>query len=313
MQPPKLPSNWLSWLALSCIYIAGASHAVAAEPACEEGWLAVQAQVMRLTPGDRAAERITPEHRRLPVRVGDLLCEGDELILPEGGAAELFLAGRVVQVDGAGSPHLIKAGARMRLAEASDYLRLAFKSLFVLAPPEARPSVTASRGGNGRPALSLAPIMHLEVLPRQRLTPDLSVVVAWRNGDGPFSCEAVNGEGTPVWTSKPEPEQSCRFGPRMSGVARLNVRDTRQRSTGWNVSTASWHDVPRPAWIAASASACPDGGYMGAWGIWLWQNGGAAWRLQSISMLDAASRHEWIAAYFLAQVLAEVPPLVPAT
>jgi hypothetical protein len=102
----------------------------------------------------------------------------------------------------------------------------------------------------------------------------------------------------------------CEFG-KLDGAVRLRVRDANRRSEGWNVTLVSWSDVPRPDWLAASATPNIASGDLTAWGIWLWSQHGAEWRMQSMAMLNSASRREWLAQYFLDHILAETPLVQP--
>jgi hypothetical protein len=300
--------------ALILLGLVAARPVAGVEPACEQGWLLVQAQVANVSPAGARAERLTPKRKRRLVHAGDLFCNGDTLIVPKGASVELNVAGRTVLVGGDTPSYVVEGGVASRRAAVSEYLRLAFGTIESLPPPEKRPQSTEGRG-NRDPvaggALPIKPILYLEELPRQRLTPDLPVVVAWRNGTPPFSCESSNANGDIVWKSPPIAAPSCQVGTRAGSAARLVVRDARQRSEGWNLAPAQWSAVPRPDWIGASGGLHMPSGDLGAWAIWLWQDGGDEWRLQALGMLNAAARNEWLASYFLDQVLAEVPPLPP--
>lgn len=300
--------------ALSLPALMAARPAAGAEPACEQGWLLVQAQVANVSPAGARAERLTPNRKRRQVHAGDLLCNGDTLIVPKDATVELNLAGRAVVVGGDKPSYVVEGGMASRRAAISEYLRLALGTIGSLPPPEERPQPTHGRGGESPGtgnALPLKPILYLDELPRQRLTPDLPVVVAWRNGDAPFSCETSDANDKIIWKSPPLAALSCQVGTRAGSAARLVVRDARQRTEGWNLAPEQWSAVPRPDWIGASGGLRMASGDLSAWAIWLWQNGGEEWRLQALGMLNAAARNEWLASYFLDQALAEVPPLPP--
>jgi hypothetical protein len=291
-----------------------ARTAAGVEPACEQGWLLVQAQVANVSPAGARAERLTPNRKRRLVHAGDLLCNGDTLIVPKDASVELNVAGRAVLVGGAKPSYVVEGGAASGRAAISEYLRLALATIESLPPPEKRPQSTQGRGAGGPGAgggLPIKPILYLDELPRQRLTPDLPVVVAWRNGAAPFSCETSDANANVIWKSPPSAALSCQVGTRAGSAARLVVRDAGQRSEGWNLARAQWSAVPRPDWIGAAGGLRMPSGELGAWAIWLWQNGGEEWRLQALGMLNAAARNEWLASYFLDQALAEVPPLLP--
>jgi len=138
--------------------------------------------------------------------------------------------------------------------------------------------------------------------------PDLPVLVGWRDGVAPYACEAVDDSADVVWRGPPVTAAWCSVAPAgKTAVARLLVRDAARRSVGWNVAPATWRDVPRPEWVAADATAASSPADVTAWGIWLWREGGAPWRLQALAMLDAAAPRQWLASAFVDEVMAETP------
>ncbi|MNH42218.1 hypothetical protein D3C79_1038740 [compost metagenome] len=63
--------------------------------------------------------------------------------------------------------------------------------------------------------------------------------------------------------------------------------------------------LPRPDWVSAGTPVL-DLEHRAAWAIWLWREGGPAWRLQALAMLNE-TRQNWLAGWLLAGILAETP------
>lgn len=287
-------------------------QAFAIDAPCGQGWLEVQAQITRIDPPAKKARKIKQSGVGEDIGVDGPLCAGDTLAVPDDVRwVEYYEAGHVTQI-GTKQTHTVMATSSALVTKAAEYVRLAMQAVNLLAAPPSRPGPTASRGSGpvtAADAGSLHAILPLRDLPRQRLVPDAAVTVGWRDGQGPYSCEILDDTATSVWKSAPIDTGWCEYRSDLRLAARLVVRDTRLRTVGWNVAPAVWHDVPRPDWVAAEGNGSIEGATLAAWGVWLWQNGGPPWRLQSLAMLSRASRTEWLAGYFIDNVLAEAPPV----
>jgi ubiquinone/menaquinone biosynthesis C-methylase UbiE len=290
--------------------------AFAVDAPCGEGWLDVQAQIVRIVPPDEKPLRVKATGSQQPVGVDEVLCAGDRLVLPPNVLkVELYEGGQSIVVGKEG--YRAKEGLGTGLSKASEYLKVAFGGLAALGSPGTRPTATASRGlggDHGAAGVPIAAILPLQDLPRQQVVRDLMPIVAWRNGVAPFICEIVDEDGATIWASAKTPGHRCELQPITRRGARIAVRDSQGHSDGWNLDIVESISVPRPEWINADTpmdAKTPD---LGAWALWLWQNGGADWRLQSLGMLQAAAKHDsWVARYALDGIIAEIPPVAPAT
>lgn len=289
--------------------------AAAPNPPCPQGWLGIQAQVTRVSPASASLGRLPAgAHSVVPLSIGGVLCEGDTLQFPaESGDAvvEIYEAGRIVSVDARKGPYKLKDGVRAKLSAAAAYINAALEGVGDLGLPQSRPQPTASRGAAAAEASSpIRAVKPMRDLPRQRLSPDVRPVVGWLGGAGPYACLALDDDGEPLWKHAGIDNGWCNYATDLARARRLIVRDAQGRSAGWNVAPASAEDVPRPPWLAAGATGLSQADST-AWGIWLWQSAGPEWRLQAIGMLDAASKSEWLARYFVDSVLGEAPVLAP--
>ena len=296
--------------ALAMCMACGASHA--ADSKCEGGWFASKAQIVRIEPAGAKAIRRAVNGRESDVGVDEVLCAGETLVVPTGTRVrnvEYYEAGRTERLQ-AGGTHVMGSAADVLSGQAAEFVRAAMGAVGSVSAPRPRPTATSTRGTGAADPGAMQPILSLRDAPRQRVALGSTVIPSWREGRAPYTCSVHDENGQAVWTGPPTEAGWCSALIDNPGAARLTVRDQARRSIGWNLQAVSWSDVPRPGWIDARATGpqLPPG-LQGAWAIWLWTSAPAAWRLQAMGMLDASSRSEWIAGYFLDSVLNEVPPL----
>jgi hypothetical protein len=291
-----------------------AAHAAAAPgaTACDQGWLGVQAMVARVSPvGTRLLRRPAGGQTAVPLAVNGVLCGGDtlEFASPQAPATvELYQAGGMVTRSAQQGPYTVPIGVRAMFSAAAAFLGAALEGAGELGAPPSRPQVTASRGEAGAPAEStpIRSIKPLRDLPRQRIAADSRPIVGWRGGAAPYTCRALSPDGEAVWGSEHLNAAWCNFALGGAPVGRLQVRDAQGRSAGWNVDLVAPGDVPRPSWLPNGANVVSDADTT-AWALWLWQQGGAEWRLQALAMLNGVAGREWAASLLLDNVLAETP------
>src|SRR5690606_15337253 len=101
----------------------------------------------------------------------------------------------------------------------------------------------------------------------------------------------------------------CRTSPAPANVAALETEDAQGATLICPVEEVSATALPRPDWVPP-ATPVPDAATRAAWAVWLWREGGAAWRLQAVAMLNE-TRDVWLAGWLLAGILAENPQVVP--
>lgn len=282
---------------------------------CPGGWFGVQAMITRITPAESIVTRLAKDRSTTKVQVDSVLCAGDSLLVgdsQDGTVVELYQAGEIVTVPKSRDVYMIKGGVAGRLGAAAAYVNEVLSAAEHLPAPRARPGPTGVRGQSGSQddVRQIRPIQQLRDLPRQRLLPDTTVIVAWRDGAGPYVCEARAETGEIHVMREERGAAWCELRIDPSRTARVLVRDGRGRSTGWNTAPAIPSDLPRPPWAPADPTSASSAEQT-AWAIWIWQHGGPSWRLQSLSMLNANAREEFVAGYFLDSVLAEIPPFPP--
>ena len=282
----------------------------AAEAPCDGGWLKVHAQIIGIDPPNKRVSIRRASGVSSNVGIDAMLCDGDKLSLPPGvQSVELYEAGRTYKVEK--SSYAVQGGATAAVSKTAEYLKAVLSGVSVFSAPAPRPTATAARGGQS-PSVSLPikAILSLRDLPRQKLVQDAPVIFGWRDGASPYSCEVVDDMGDVIGIASDIKVGWCEL-DKLDGAVRLRVRDANRRSEGWNVALVPWSDVPRPDWIAASATRTSGSGDLTAWGIWLWSEPLPEWRMQSMAMLNAAARREWLAKSFLDHILAETPLVQP--
>lgn len=291
-----------------------ASRADPQVPPCAGGWLSVQAMVTRISPGTAKVSKRAGAGPVTDLKVAGVLCEGESLLFAnaaDGSLVELYEAGKVVVVEARYGSYTVKSGVHAALSAAASYVNAALSGASDLGPPPARPSPTGVRGDAASAqdaARQVRPILPLRGLPRQKVSVGARLIVGWRDGVAPYSCEVHDDDG-PITSSRTSTSQGwCEMPADLRRAVRLVVRDGVGRSTGWNIAVITESQVPRPQWLPAGAGFAP-GTDQTAWAIWLWQHGGPEWRLQALGMLNASAGSEFLAGYFVDRVLAEVPPI----
>jgi hypothetical protein len=288
------------------------AHDAQADPAgkCDGGLFGVRAQVVRIVPADAVPQKRLVSGTRENLRVDDPVCMGEAVILDPTGAVrsvELSLGGRRLVVE-PGRPYIAAGGARTYIAEMLSFISGFVTGLERLDQPPVTPNPTEVRGVAAR---RLQPLRSLADLPPQRLMPNTVVLMAWRDGSGPYSCTASRDAGGPiVERTVRASDTTCVLTGPLGASTRLRVSDASGRELLWNVSSTSAADVPRPAWLR-DVPRSPD--ERTAWALWLWTNPDAAWRLQGLAMLQAEAADGWLAAYALGHIVNESslfsPPL----
>jgi hypothetical protein len=284
-------------------------------PRCPDAILGVSALVTRVEPAGQTFFKQTADGR--PERIGypGVVCVGESVVLSVGGSVlrvELYVGYRIEEVT-PDRPFHNKGGVFVAARRSVDFLAQVLGVGRELRPPP-QPRVTESRGGpaDGAAVRPIHALQALRDLPPQRLTPDTPPVLAWREGKGPYRCEARK-EGTwkPTASVTADAQTAwCVIPGNPEGVAQLLVVDARGGRDSWDVQAVAWADVPRPAWLPAAPRAASVAD-RAAWALWLWKNAGPTWRLQGLAMLNQLAPAIWAAAFARDGILAGVPSLLP--
>jgi hypothetical protein len=291
-------------------------RALAEQPRCRETILGVGALVARVEPTGQTFFKQTADGR--PERTGypGVVCVGESVVLPVAGPVrrvELYLGYRIEEVT-PDRPFHNKGGVLAAARQAADFLVQALGAGRELRPPP-WPRVTESRGGPAEVGAAVRPLHALQALrdlPPQRMTPDTPPVLAWREGKGPYRCEARKEGSWKATVSVTADAQSawCVLPDDLKGAAQLLVVDGQAGRETWDVKSAEWTDVPRPAWLPADPRAASVADRT-AWALWLWKNAGPTWKLQGLAMLNQLAPRFWAAAFARDSILAGVPSLLP--
>lgn len=282
--------------------------------ACPGGWFDVKAIVVRINPTNAKVLKKSGSGNDLMVlRVDDTLCRGETILFSEGDhttVVEVLRLGKVVSIPAAGGPYTFSGGIRKIAQAVSVYVDAVLDASKGLRVPIPLSNATAGRGGEIRPFESVRPVLHLRFLPRQRLTLDANPIVGWRGGAAPYKCEVKDHDAIQLWQKSNINGALCVYSASLDKAARIIIRDARGHTTGWNIDPVTWEDVPRPDWLPLEQSnvTLVD---LTAWGLWLWKEASAQWRLQSLAMLNRAASEEWLAAYLRDAVLVEIPVVEP--
>lgn len=278
----------------------------------------IAAQIVRVEPAGASLTRILRTGERKQVGLNDVICRGETLLFAGGDAQRAVLREadqRKVLLPA--QSYVAPSGVVDAAERAFSYLAGILRTVEALPPAADIPGPNAVRGSQtpGQPSVQL-PVRRLtalEDLPRQRVVRGLRVALSWRGGAAPYRCEAVSRLGVAVRTSEAMAESSwCALDAGQVEVTQVAVRDANGRLATWNIELVSGSEVPRPDWLAP-ARETPSAAESTAWAWWLWQTGGAAWRLQALSMLHAHADTVWMAGYLRDQVLTETPQFAPAT
>jgi hypothetical protein len=290
------------------------SSPASADPPLCPGFFGVRAMVLRIEPPGATPRKQRVDGGGTPIKVDDLLCVGESLILPEGGAVQkvvLYSAGRAITIT-PGHPYLASGGMSAYALKALAFLSSVVDGVENLTPPAEEATGTHSRQIPSE-AHPLASIASLHGLPPQRLVAGTNPVVGWRGGVAPFACRAVNDTGTAVGSAQAGAAHRCTFSAGVAGASRLIAVDSASGVEGWRLGDrAAWPEVPRPPWIPSALGAKNlTSADATAWALWVWMTAGTQWRLQALSMLDGLADAEWMAGYLRDAILAEDPRVSP--
>lgn len=275
---------------------------MAAGVPCTGGVLGTAAQVVKIEPTETRINKLTPRGETVALAAGDALCHGDSVLVPsQPPQVRLVLyAGGEHRVLEPGQQFTAPRERPSVLAEAAvllDSLRARDGTLRSTPDVSSPRASRAPGGGNEAPAMQIAPLRTLRELPRQRLTPDVTPTLAWREGLGPYTCMAVSEFGDPLWQQEVDASHSsCAVPPGLQAARQFQVRESRGPTVVWNLRWETWPAVPRPSWVP------PDASNLGppertAWAMWLWQSGPPEWRLQALGMLNLQASKEWAAGH----------------
>lgn len=302
-------------LVLAAMTLPVCAQQPSAPPPCG-GVFNIAAQIRHMEPADASLTRVLRTGERNTVGLNDVVCRG-EMLLFTGGAAQRVVLREADRRKVLVPPQSYVAPSGMvdAATRAFSYMAGIFRTLEALPPAADIPGPTAIRGGQ----TTAEPLVPLQInslgalhnLPRQLIAPDLRVVLSWREGVGPYRCEAVSRLGEVNWKGDAMGEGSwCELDAGRPEASQLAVRDGRGRLATWNIGPASWSEVPRPDWLAPHGPTLSPAEST-AWAWWLWTKGGAAWRLQALAMLNQHSGTVWIAGYLRDQVLADAAQFAP--
>lgn len=297
-------TNHLHLLVVTLV-LTGASLAARADAIpCNGGWDAIRATILRMVPPDAKVTVRGADGMRRLAGARERLCAGDTLEKTDGLELELLEAGRVVKIST--QPYRL-ADAQPVGAAVKRYIDGVLQAVGQLRPPVPPARPTGGRGGaDGQESYQrLQAPNALRGLPRQRITADSILMAVWREGQAPYRCNATDEDTQTRWQSEPTLQGWCVVGVPAAGLARLSVRDDRGASMGWNLQPATWAELPRPAWLAASD---PMPAERLAWAAWLWREAAPEWRLQAIAMLQSLATREPIAAELLDRIVEEGLP-----
>lgn len=250
---------------------------------------------------------------KMVLQAGDCLAGGEQIgPLPEHIVrVDVFFGGERV-ILGSKEAYTVPSGLPQYSKIAQSFIGNLFR--LPVGTPAFQERETVTRRGDGteekqgsvKVPMMLRPIESLRGLPTQTVMPDATIVTGWRHGKPPFSCVGLSATGDAVTVSPPLSVNWCTVTFKSTNPARIAVRDSQQSQYGWNVDMATWSDIPRPPWIT-SAPQLLSSGDRAAWGIWIWHNASANWRLQALSLLHSASFDSWLAGYILRSILDETP------
>lgn len=278
-----------------------------AAQACPGGLFGTAGQVLEVMPADAQAEVVDAEGRRTLVGVGALYCHGD-VVRPSASASQV-----VIHAEGQrrtlAPGEAYRAAARPLPADVQTLVQLSGlrnqdgRLRPVPVVPEPR-QIRAAGAASSTTVWPLSTLRALQALPRQLLTADVPVVLAWRGGAGPYACEAANDWGDTVRALPQASSVSwCVLSALPDATRQLRLREQRGPALTWNIRRVDWAQVPRPAQLARARAA--DATDQTAWAIWLWRQGPAEWKLQALAMLQQAAGEQWLAAYYRDLILAE--------
>jgi hypothetical protein len=270
----------------------------AADP-CEGDWFDVQAQVILIEPVGSTLEKRSTKGIVSYLEANDVICSGDLVALPPHGSPTrvvLYQSGRsIILLPGQSFANTVTL--RRYSANAARFVRELMSGIGALKPAPGRPVETVTRGGGSK----LRVTNPLDTGALQRLTLDMPIVSTWRDGLPPFTCSALTSAGRVIAQTAVQQDAWCSLTGRLRNANTFVIRDAASAVLSWKIEKVSWKDVPRPEWL----SRRPVAEEKVAWALWLWVEGGPAWRLQALSMLSEGSSSQFLAAYMRDNILAD--------
>ena len=217
---------------------------------CPAGLFGVAAQIVRIEPSGAQASKHLANGREEPVGVNGLICAGDSLEVRPGGPVskvELYAQGQK-KVLVAPDRFEGRQGVISYVAQAASFVAGITRGAESLNPPPDIPGPTAARGGDASTppmVLQIRAMRLVQDLPRQSLTADARPVLSWRDGIGPYECQAMSDFGDVIWQVRRSRDASwCEMALDLSHATQLTVRDARGRTESWNIRVVAWASVP---------------------------------------------------------------------
>jgi len=297
---------------LACVFLIWSCGQAIAESGheCPDGVLGVVAQVVRIDPAHARVSKTLATGSEQAVGVNGVLCAGESVHLAPAGTVtrvELYSGGRRQSLEAGQTFSTAKGEVRLDPRVTRYLAEIAAANGGLKPPPEIpSPSTPRSAGSSQPSARFQIQAMHLlQKLPRQLITPDVRPVVSWREGFGPYVCQAVSEAQDVLWEEpRAETASWCAFLGGQGAAHQLLVRESRGRVVIWNVRWVSWEDVPRPEWLRGRQGRGSSVDQT-AWATWLWSQGAGEWRLQALGMLNEHSGKEWLAGYLRDTLLSD--------
>lgn len=282
---------------------------------CPESFLGVRALVAKIEPAGQTFAKQLANGSQETVGLSGVVCVGESVVLPSNGLVrrvELYV-GWGIEVVTPKRAFRNEGGVIAAMGQAASFLSQTLGIARDLRAPR-RPTATHSRGPEqkGAPVGQVRALAGLKDLPIQRLTSDTAPVIAWRDGKGPYECEARDNRGERTWSAKAGPTDAawCAFGAELRGAIQLLVIDAAAGRESWDIQRASWPEVPRPEWVGKETRTLSSAD-RAAWALWLWKEGGREWRLQALGMLNQLAPALWAAGYARDGILNGELHLVP--
>lgn len=300
----------------SAVLAALSSPCATAAASCNRSPLSISASIEFITP-DRAT--VTVRHAGVADRqasVGDCLIPGDVVVVPDSvKLAKVFTNDQLIRLQPGQPPYRVTGGLVHIADQAATYLASVVHALSREPAPDL-PSATASRSLGNVPFGAIRPIEGLNVKDTQRIPPEVeTIVVAWQPAAGAARCELRAAHGASA-SASPAPSQSwCTLSARgaADGAVVSADTDTPPAAIHWSIAPAGDAEVPRPPWFAAALPDDISRADRAVWGLWLYREAGAEWRMAGLSMLYANRASSWAAARAARTILSgdniDSPPL----
>lgn len=290
-------------IALALGILTCTASAASDDPPCPGGWLAVQAQVVYVNPNGASAGRSLADGTSDRVRVNDVLCDGDTLVVDAAVREIRLKEGSTTNVYKPPQRKTYRAPSHPWLNRARSLVDATIQGLAILQIRLGRPVPTAPNREDGSVPFQVARFLVPDT--PQVLTVDVSPAIGWIGGATPYLCSGTKVAEGQLWCTVATPVAS-------TAHAVLLVESADGNSARWSLSRAEWTDVPRPDWIPPGAGPT-DESSQAAWALWLWREGPPQWRLQALGMFESVSRDNWLAETLLDMALIGVlKPQPPA-